>query len=131
MLGLSSSSAVRLVDGLEADGYVQRSTGKDGHVTLVELTPAGRRRARAITERRAAVLDDMLAPLDETERRQLGVLAGKMLAGLIRPPGATRWTCRLCDTVRCGRELGFCPVYEAAKNRYGVAGQPPGIAQSS
>jgi MarR family transcriptional regulator, negative regulator of the multidrug operon emrRAB len=119
VLGLSSSGAVRSVDRLVEAGLARRATGADGRVTSVELTAAGRRRAQAVTRARTALMGDALAALTPPERRQLGELAGKILAGLVRPPGATRWTCRLCDLVGCGRPLGRCPVYEEAKARYG------------
>lgn len=119
VLGLSPSGTVRLVDRLESEGYVRRSTGDDGRVTLVALTAAGRRRAEAITRSRTTLFEDALSPLSDDERLRLGALVGKVLAGLVRPPGATRWTCRLCDVGRCGRALGHCPAYEAAKSRHG------------
>jgi DNA-binding MarR family transcriptional regulator len=118
VLGLTSSGTVRLVDRLEDAGFARRVTGADGRVTSVALTAAGRRRARAVTRARIELIEHTLGPLTPSERRQLGELAGKILAGLIRPPGATRWTCRLCDLVACGRSEGPCPVPEAAKTRY-------------
>jgi hypothetical protein len=60
------------------------------------------------------VLHDALAVLSPAERRQFGELTGRVLAGMIRPTGATRWMCRLCDTGACGREEGHCPVATAA-----------------
>lgn len=117
VLGLSSSGTVRLVDRLEAAGSARRTTGADGRITSVELTAAGRRRALAVTEARRALMEQALGALTPAERRQFGELAGKILAGLVRPPGATRWTCRLCDLVDCGRPLGRCPVYETGKAR--------------
>jgi DNA-binding MarR family transcriptional regulator len=119
VLGLSSSGAVRLIDRLENAGLARRATGADGRVTSVALTASGRRRAEAVTRARHDLTEQALAALTPAERRQFGELAGKILAGLIRPPGATRWTCRLCDGAACGRPSGRCPVYEAAKARYG------------
>jgi DNA-binding MarR family transcriptional regulator len=119
VLGLSSSGAVRLVDRLEDAGLARRATAEDGRVTSLALTPAGRRRAAAVTRARTELMEDALEALTPAERVQLGELAGKLLAGLIRPHGATRWTCRLCDLGACGRPEGRCPVYEAAKARYG------------
>jgi DNA-binding MarR family transcriptional regulator len=119
VLGLSSSGTVRLVDRLEEAGLVQRTTTADGRVTSVALTATGRRRARAVTGARTELMEQALEALTPAERRQFGELAGTILAGLIRPPGASRWTCRLCDVVTCGRPDGDCPVYEAAKARYG------------
>jgi DNA-binding MarR family transcriptional regulator len=122
VLGLSSSGAVRLLDRLENAGLVRRATGTDGRVTAVSLTPTGLRRAQAVTRARTALMEQALGALTAAERRHFGELAGKILAGLIRPPGATRWTCRLCDVVACGRPEGHCPVYEAAKARFGGIG---------
>ena len=122
-LGLSSSGAVRLVDRLEEAGLVRRATAADGRVTSVTLTPAGRRRAAAVTRARKELMEQALGALTASERRQFGELAGKILVGLIRPPGAKRWTCRLCDVVACGRPGGRCPVYEAAKALYPQADQ--------
>jgi DNA-binding MarR family transcriptional regulator len=122
VLGLSSSGTVRLVDRLEKAGLVRRTTAPDGRVTSVALTATGRRRAQAVTRARTELMERALGALTPAERRQFGELAGTILAGLIRPPGASRWTCRLCDVVACGRPDGHCPVYEAAKSRYGAGG---------
>jgi DNA-binding MarR family transcriptional regulator len=119
VLGLSSSGTVRLVDRLEDADLVQRTTAADGRVTSVALTATGNRRARAVTRARTELLEQAFGALTPAERRQFGVLAGKILGALVRPPGATRWTCRLCDVVACGRPDRHCPVYEAAKSRYG------------
>lgn len=119
VLGLTSSGTVRLVDRLEDSGLARRTTGADGRVTSVALTASGRRRAQAVERARMDLIEQALTSLTPSERRQFGRLAGKVLAGLVRPPGATRWTCRLCDLVACGRSEGHCPVYEAAKARHG------------
>jgi DNA-binding MarR family transcriptional regulator len=118
VLGLTSSGTVRLIDRLENAGLARRVTGADGRVTSVALTASGRRRAQAVAQARMELVEQALVALTPQERRQFGELAGKILAGLIRPPGATRWTCRLCHLVACGRPEGRCPVYEAAKVRY-------------
>jgi DNA-binding MarR family transcriptional regulator len=131
VLGLTSSGTVRLVDRLAAAGYVRRGRlggdGADGRATAVTLTPAGRRAARKVTGARQAVLHDALAALSEPEREVFGELAGRMLAAMIRPAGATRWMCRLCDLEACGRPRGECPV--AATTGYAPRedpAEPPG-----
>jgi DNA-binding MarR family transcriptional regulator len=113
VLGLTSSGTVRLVDRLEQTGLVTRRVGRDGRSTHVTLTAAGRRTGQAVAAARRAFLHDALAPLTPEERRTFGRLAGKIVAGMVRPPGATRWTCRLCDTTACGRPEGQCPVANA------------------
>ena len=117
VLGLTSSGTVRLVDRLERAGLVTRRMGTDGRSTHVTLTAAGRRAGHAVAATRLAFLHDALAVLTPEERRTFGRLAGKVLAGIVRPPGATRWTCRLCDTTACGRPQGLCPVAHAGLAR--------------
>jgi hypothetical protein len=68
---------------------------------------------------RGDVLARALSVLSPAERTTLDRLVGKVLVGMMREPGATRWTCRLCDTVACGRDVGECPIAVAAHARYG------------
>ena len=114
-LGLTSSGTVRLVDRLEHAGHVRRKKGQDARSSLVALTWSGRRAARRVSAARMAALDEALGALDPRERRTLGRLAAKMVAGAVDPqPGATRWICRLCDTGACDRAGGRCPAHSAA-----------------
>lgn len=124
VLGLTSSGTVRLIDRLESDGYVRRGPGPDGRSTTVYLTAAGRRIAGKVAAARAGSLQQCLDTLDPGERATLGTLIGKMLSGLVRPPGATRWICRLCDTGACGRDDGLCPVANAAIDRASLGDAP-------
>jgi DNA-binding MarR family transcriptional regulator len=110
VLGLTHSGTVRLVDRLAADGLVRRAAGADARTTVVRLTAAGRRAARRVSDTRATALGDALGALSAAEQEQLADLAGRVLVGLRRGAGATRWTCRLCDTTACGRLEGRCPV---------------------
>ncbi len=110
VLGLTHSGTVRLVDRLERDVLVRRAPGPDGRTTVVRLTPAGRRAALRVTRSRGALLGSALDALPPADQEQLADLAGRVLAGLARGAGATRWTCRLCDTGACGRSEGRCPV---------------------
>jgi DNA-binding MarR family transcriptional regulator len=119
VVGLTPSGAVRLVDRLEADGYLERGPGSDGRSTSVRLTPAGREMARKVADARAAVLLHALSALTPEQQRTLDELVSTMLAGLIRGPGATRWMCRLCDARACGHDQGACPVANAARERFG------------
>jgi DNA-binding MarR family transcriptional regulator len=124
VLGLTSSGTVRLVDRLEEAGYIRRGPGRDGRSTSVVLTAAGRRAAQRISAARAEVLNDSLRVLSAAERDELEPLIGKVLAGLIRGPGAVRWLCRMCDTGACEREEGKCPVANAARAALPASHQP-------
>ena len=119
VLGLSQSGAVRLVDRLERDGYVHRASGADGRSVAVHLTASGRRVARRVREQRLALLDALMTCLSDDEREAFASLAGRLLAGMMREPGARRWTCRLCDLDACRRREGLCPVEQEARHRHG------------
>lgn len=119
VLGLTSSGTVRLIDRLAESGQVQRGRGDDGRSTSVSLTAAGRAAAGAVTVARAQVLLGALDGLSPAERETLRTLLSRVLAGLIRGPGAVRWMCRLCDTGVCRGAAGGCPVGNAARARYG------------
>jgi DNA-binding MarR family transcriptional regulator len=119
VLGLTPSGTVRLVDRLQDAGYVTRRPGRDGRSVSLRLTAAGRRAAERVSAARAEVLRDALSGLAPSERQALDEMVSRVLVGLIRGPGATRWMCRLCDTTACGREHGRCPVASAARERYG------------
>jgi DNA-binding MarR family transcriptional regulator len=127
VLGLTSSGTVRLVDRMAESGYVQRGPGGDGRSTSVSLTGAGRAAAERVAAARVGVLQGALAGLSPAERETLRELMAKILAGLIRGPGAVRWMCRLCDTGVCRGTEGGCPVGNAVRARYGVHGgdDPP------
>jgi DNA-binding MarR family transcriptional regulator len=117
VLGLTPSGAVRLVDRLAEAGYVARGQGTDGRSRTVTLTAEGRRAAERVAQARAEVLSDTLAVLSPADRATLASLLGRLFTGLVRGPGATRWICRLCDTVACGRDEGRCPAANAAAAR--------------
>ena len=99
-----------------------RGPGDDGRSTPVSLTEAGRTAAERVSVARTEVLLGALDGLSPAERETLRGLTSKMLAGLIRGPGAVRWMCRLCDTGICRGAEGGCPVGNAVRARYGVHG---------
>lgn len=119
VVGLSQSGAVRLVDRLQRDGYVRRAPGHDARSVTVRLTGKGRRAAGRVRDRRIALLQGVLAPLSDSERRVFAELAASLVTGMMREPGAARWTCRLCDLGACGRAEGNCPLEREARRRYG------------
>jgi DNA-binding MarR family transcriptional regulator len=117
VLGLTSSGTVRLVDRLEQSGYVRREPGADGRSTSVVLTDDGHAAAERVSAARAEVLQRSLAVLSSDERVALEHLTSKILVGMMRGPGATRWMCRLCDIGICRGTAAGCPVGNAARQR--------------
>jgi hypothetical protein len=71
-----------------------------------------------VSAARADVLGAALATLSPAERDTLDELVGRLLVGMMRETGATRWTCRLCDTAACGRYTGDCPIGRAIALKY-------------
>lgn len=121
VLGLTSSGTVRLVDSLARAGYVRRRPGADARSTSVVLTASGRAAAKRVAAARAVVLNSALAPLSAEERSVLEAVVGKVLVGLMRPPGAVRWNCRQCDVGLCrGQDGDACPVGNEARRRYSL-----------
>jgi DNA-binding MarR family transcriptional regulator len=119
VLGLTSSGTVRLIDRLAESGYVRRYPGVDGRSTSIVLTDAGREAAQNVSRARAGVLERSLSVLSPDERETFEHLVAKVLVGMMRAPGATRWICRLCDIGVCRGAAGGCPVGTAARERYG------------
>ena len=120
VLGLSHSAAVRLIDGLVADGHVARAQATDDRrsVTLT-LTVSGRSAARRILAARHRAIHAMLERLTEAELRSLTGLAERLTRDVAelrvneRRQGAAPaggWLCRLCDFRACGRSEGRCPA---------------------
>jgi len=117
VLGLTSSGAVRLVDRLEAAGWVQRVDAEDGRATAVRLTAAGRRIAKRVSDARTNTLKHALSTLSPADVREFERLVSRVLLGLKRGPGAVRWLCRFCDMDACGWAAGHCPVRNAVRER--------------
>ena len=116
-IGLTSSGTVRLNDRLESAALAKRQVGSDGRVSHVVLTTAGRQVAGQVAAARGRVLADTLGVLSAGDRKQFGQLAGRLLGELVRTKRRhVRWTCRLCDTIACGRPDGRCPVAIAAQS---------------
>jgi DNA-binding MarR family transcriptional regulator len=127
VLGISHSTAVRLIDGLVADGHVARAPHTDDRrAVALTLTPAGRRAARRILTARHQAVDGTLAGLSEQEQHSLMRLAEVLTAQLVdvklgeRALGSdpsSGWLCRLCDFGACGRPDGLCPAAQRARAR--------------
>ena len=108
ILGITHSGTVRLVDRLAGAGLVERRVGADARAVAVHLTPQGRRLARRVLAAREAALEQVLAPLSTTQRRQLEPLLAAMIDSL-----DDARICRACDAIRCAN----CPNYKARLER--------------
>ena len=127
VLGISHSAAVRLIDGLDADGHVKRAVHADDRRSVaLTLTPTGRRTARRILEARHRAVQSTLEGLSKQEQRSLMGLAEALTAQLVdlkldertrRSAPASGWLCRLCDFDACGRPQGLCPAAHPAHAR--------------
>lgn len=119
ILGLTGSGAVRLLDRLEHDGFVERHPGQGRSVT-VRLTDDGQHLASNLQRRRLCAIEDMLAQLTEDERRQLGTLVAKLLRHAELSPERAKTVCRLCDHHMC--EGAGCPIGASLRAR---GAEPP------
>ena len=105
--GVSQPTAVRVMDGLERQGLVERGEIQ-GRVTPLSLTEAGERRALAFQQARLATLDGLLAPLSPEERVVFETLVDRILVGATTSRAFARTNCRLCEHDLCGPDL--CPI---------------------
>jgi DNA-binding MarR family transcriptional regulator len=110
VLGLTDSGGTRLVERLVADGLVARRPGADARSRVLELTPAGRRRAQEVLADREHALARAVAPLTDAERRTLERLLAKVVSGLTDDLPTAMRVCRMCDREACGVTSGRCPL---------------------
>ena len=112
-LSRSQSATVRIVDQLVADGYAQRTDGRDHRSVAVVLTEKGTTAAAQVRDSRRDVLRDALAALDAGERTVLTVVLEKILAAITTDLLHAEQICRLCDLGACPLEA--CPVELAGR----------------
>ncbi|KVR07190.1 hypothetical protein WK09_25720 [Burkholderia ubonensis] len=112
-LELTHSGAVRLIDGLEVAGLVERRrSGRDARAIALWVTPSGERTASQIIAARAEVLEPVLAGTSEADRKTMAVFLETVLARLTDSQDRARSICRFCAEGTC-RPL-CCPVEQAA-----------------
>lgn len=109
-LELSHTATVRLVDKLEAQGYVEAREGDDKRATHLYLTAAGRKAVQPALVAHCAAVNKYLGALTTAEEKQLT----RLLEKLMRPLGTNAYGvshfCRLCDFAAC--PAGQCPMHE-------------------
>jgi DNA-binding MarR family transcriptional regulator len=112
-LGLTHSATVRLVDGLAADGHVERKPAADRRAVSLRLTAAGKRAAAGLAAARRHPLASALGTLRPAERRALEPLVERLLAALTDGRERADRICRLCEIACCPQER--CPVERRAR----------------
>lgn len=112
-VGLSQPAAARMVDGLGAEGLVERRKGI-GRSVSVHPTRGGRQAARRLLAGRGAPLTEMVSALEESDRQALADLLAKMLSRLYQEFGDSELMCRLCDRAACTADA-TCPVGAAER----------------
>lgn len=79
-IGIDKATMVKLIDGLENLGYVERSTDtSDRRAKLVTITKAGRKLSEEIQKCRRKIEDDLLAEFSKKEREEIRTYMAKML----------------------------------------------------
>lgn len=87
---VTKGTVTGLVDGLERDRLVRRFASKeDRRVSLIDLTPAGRRLLDEILPAHLSRLSELMRGLTPAERKTLRRLLEKVRSGLEAPRGAT------------------------------------------
>lgn len=107
-VALSQSATVRLVDRLEEDGLVERTSAGRGRLLSLRLSERGRAVVGDILGGRERTVEGVLAHLGSRERARLRPLLEAMLAALTRDRDSAHRICRLCDHRVC--EGSGCPV---------------------
>lgn len=83
-LHMDPGMAARLVGKLEADGFVRREPDeRDGRVSLVTATPAGRRAADALTAVRTNHLERSIAHWSRRDRELFASLLGRFVDDMV------------------------------------------------
>ncbi|HEX5183351.1 MAG TPA: MarR family transcriptional regulator [Allosphingosinicella sp.] len=108
-LKLSHTATVRLVDKLEARGFVQARRGEDKRATHLFLTDTGRGAAEPMLVARCAAMTPYLDVLSVDEEKQLSTLLEKLMRPLAKDAYGVSHFCRLCDFSACPEDQ--CPMH--------------------
>jgi DNA-binding MarR family transcriptional regulator len=83
---MDPAAAGRQVRVLETDGFVTRATGEDARVTVVRLTPSGRRVYERIVDIRTRQMSEALSSWPSTDRHDLARLVDRLVDDLKAVP---------------------------------------------
>lgn len=107
VVGVAQPTAVRVLDGLVRQGFIERK-GRAGRTIVLCVTRAGRKRARALQCARLSAMGRLLITLPTQERAAFGRALDAILAATTTSRSFARKTCRLCDHLTC--EGSRCPI---------------------
>lgn len=124
MLALEHSSTVRLINGLEKKGLLQRvrGTAHDRREVRVVLTELGESCFTKILDARRCILENAVSRLDLEEKNMMLRLIGKMMPAIVDGGDDQHYVCRLCELEVCPQEI--CPVNLAHPQFYEVPDKP-------
>jgi MarR family transcriptional repressor of emrRAB len=122
MLGLTHSATVRVVDGLVADGFVERVRVGGGPAVRPRLTEAGEAEARRVLAARGEVLRWLVGHLSDAEIEALTPVLERLLTALTLDFDAGELICRLCELEACPQE--WCPVAMRQEEHLAPVGKP-------
>lgn len=105
--GVSQPTAVRVLDGLVRQGFIERKN-RTGRTTLLCVTRAGRERARLLQAARLGAMETILSGLNARERATFERMLDTILGAATTSRALARTICRLCDHPACDGPL--CPV---------------------
>ena len=108
-LKLSHTATVRLVDKLEAQGFVEARTGKDKRATHLHLTRTGRKVVQPALVARCTAVKGYLGALTAAEERQFAQLLEKLMRPLAKDAYGVSHFCRLCEFSACPGDQ--CPMH--------------------
>jgi DNA-binding MarR family transcriptional regulator len=109
VLKLSHTATVRLVDKLEAQGFVEAREGKDRRATHLHLTAAGRKAVQPALVARCAAVEGYLEALTPAEEKQFTALLEKLMQPLATDGYTVSHFCRLCEFTTCPGDQ--CPMH--------------------
>lgn len=109
MLNIEHSSLVRLLDGLERDGLIERRLDpEDRRGKKVYLSILGEELLTEMLNARRRILEPMTGRLDDSEMQSLFNLLEKMMPAIVIGGDDQHFVCRVCELEMCPQE--FCAV---------------------
>ncbi|MEP1443743.1 MAG: MarR family winged helix-turn-helix transcriptional regulator [Hyphomicrobiales bacterium] len=106
MLNIEHSSIVRLLDGLERDGLIERRMDhEDRRGKKVHLSTAGEELLTEMLNARRRVLEPMTGVLDDNEMQTLFNLLEKMMPAVVIGGTDQHFVCRVCELEMCPQEI--------------------------